>query len=233
MVLNRDQFEYFAELLLGSVLKRLFRRFSVVLCCLLTVFSSPGYGQSTEAQQLLLNVEKLSQLKNILADMKKGYLLISSGYKAVKDIAEGNFSLHEVFLDGMMLVSPEIKRYHKVADIITYQGRIVSGYKRAFKRFSASGNFSEEDIAYMAGVYRQLFELSKDNLDELLTVITSSNLRMSDQERLAAIDRIFADTEEKLMFLRAFNDQAAMLDLQRSKERADVKGLSNVLMGKN
>lgn len=204
-----------------------------MLCFALLLLSSPGYGQSTEAQQLLLNVEKLSQLKNILADMKKGYLLISSGYKAVKDIAEGNFSLHEVFLDGMMLVSPEIKKYHKVADIITDQGRIVSEYKRAFKRFQASGNFSQDDIAYLAGVYKQLFDLSMDNLDELLTVITSSTLRMSDQERLAAIDRIFADTEEKLMFLRAFNDQATMLDLQRSKERADVKGLSDVLRGKN
>ncbi|KIA96270.1 hypothetical protein OC25_03715 [Pedobacter kyungheensis] len=185
-------------------------------------------AQSTEAQQLLLNVEKLSQLKNILSDMKKGYLLISSGYKAVKDIAQGNFSLHEVFLDGMMLVSPEIKKYHKVADIISDQAKIVSEYKRAFKRFQASGNFSEDDIAYLAGVYKQLFDLSMDNLDELLTVITSSNLRMSDQERLAAIDRIFADTQEKLMFLRAFNDQATMLNLQRSKERADVKGLSEV-----
>lgn len=204
-----------------------------MLCFPLLLHSFPSYGQSTETQQLLLNVEKLSQLKNILSDMKKGYLLISSGYKAVKDIAEGNFSLHEVFLDGMMLVSPEIKRYHKVADIITYQGRIVSEYKRAFKRFSASGNFSEADIAYLAGVYKQLFELSMDNLDELLTVITSSNLRMSDQERLAAIDRIFADTEEKLMFLRAFNDQAAMLDLQRSRERADVKGLGDVLKNGN
>jgi len=204
-----------------------------MLCFLMLLLPNPGYGQSTEAQQLLLNVEKLSQLKNILADMKKGYLLISSGYKAVKYIAEGNFSLHEVFLDGMMLVSPEIKRYHKVADIITDHGRIVSEYKRAFKRFQASGNFSENDIAYLAGVYKQLFNLSMDNLDELLMVITSSNLRMSDQERLAAIDRIFADSEEKLTFLRAFNDQATMLDLQRSRERTDVKGLGDLLKNGN
>ncbi|WP_168202441.1 TerB family tellurite resistance protein [Pedobacter sp. KBS0701] len=217
-----------------SVLIRHFRVCIVgMLCFQMLLLSSAGYGQSAEAQQLLLNVEKLSQLKNILADMKKGYLLISNGYKAVKDIAEGNFSLHEVFLDGMMLVSPEIKKYHKVADIITDQGRIVSEYKRAFKRFQASENFSESDIAYMAGVYKQLFELSMDNLDELLMVITASNLRMSDQERLAAIDRIFADTEEKLLFLRAFNGQATMLDLGRNKERADVKGLSDVLRRKN
>nr|WP_245738689.1 TerB family tellurite resistance protein [Pedobacter rhizosphaerae] len=191
--------------------------------------ATPSAAQSTEAQQLLLNVEKLSQLKNILSDMKKGYLLVSNGYKAVKDIAQGNFSLHEVFLDGMMLVSPEIKKYHKVADIITYQGRIVSEYRSAFKRFQSSGNFSEDDLAYLGGVYKKLFDLSVDNLDELLTVITSSNLRMSDEERLAAIDRIFAETQEKLLFLRSFNDQAKMLDLQRSRERADVKSLGEVL----
>jgi len=230
MVLNRFAKLFLAREVLGASIRIL--KMSAI-CALMILFSFRSYSQSTEAQQLLLNVEKLSQLKNILADMKKGYLLISSGYKAVKDIAEGNFSLHEVFLDGMMLVSPEIKKYHKVADIITDQGRIVSEYKRAFKRFQASDNFSKNDIAYLSVVYKQLFELSMDNLDELLTVITSSNLRMSDQERLAAIDRIFADTEEKLMFLRAFNDQAAMLDLQRSKERADVKGLSDVLRGRN
>lgn len=198
------------------------------LFCLLVLLSFRGHAQSTEAQQLLLNVEKLSQLKNILSDMKKGYTLVSNGYKAVKDIAEGNFSLHEVFLDGMMLVSPEIKKYYRVADIITYQGRIVSEYKSAFKRFQASGNFSEEDISYLSGVYKRLFELSMDNLDDLLMVVTSTSLRMSDQDRLEAIDRIFEETQEKLVFLRAFNGQAAVLEKQRSRERADVKSLGDV-----
>ena len=201
--------------------------------CLIISYTNPSRAQSTEAQQLLLNVEKLSQLKNILSDMKKGYLLVSNGYKAVKDIAEGNFSLHEVFLDGMMLVSPEIKKYHKVADIITDQGRIVSEYKSAFNRFKTSGNFSADDLDYLSGVYKKLFDLSVDNLDELLTVITSSNLRMSDEERLKAIDRIFAETQEKLLYLRSFNDQAKLLDLQRSRDRADVKSLGEVLKNRH
>lgn len=110
-------------------------------------------------------------------------MLISNGYKAVKYIAQGNFSLYEVFLDGIMLVSPEIKKYRKVADIITYQKSIVSEYKAAFKRFKSLGNFSERDIAYLASVYIQLFNESVDNLNELLTVTTSSTLRMSDDEQ--------------------------------------------------
>lgn len=78
-------------------------------------------AQSQETQQLLLNVEKLSQLKNILSDMKRGYSVITNGYNSVKNIAKGNFSLHEVFLDGLMLVNPEIKKYRRIADIINYQ----------------------------------------------------------------------------------------------------------------
>ncbi len=180
-------------------------------------------AQSVEVKQLLLNVEKLSQLKNILEDMKKGYVIVSDGYNAIKDISEGNFSLHETFIDGLMLVNPEIKKYKKVAETISYQKSIVSEYSSAWKRFSSSAHFSTGEIRYLRKVYEQLFNQSLDNIDELTMVITSSKLRMSDDERLQAIDRIFLDTQDKLLFLRSFNKEATILNLQRQKEAADVK----------
>ncbi len=47
---------------------------SLLILLLLTaqISSNVLYAQSTEAQQLLLNVEKLAQLKKILSDMKRG-----------------------------------------------------------------------------------------------------------------------------------------------------------------
>lgn len=201
---------------------------TVLLLLLLTMSAAFSKAQSTEIQQLLLNVEKLSQFKNILEDMKKGYQIVSTGYNAVKNISQGNFALHEVFIDGLMLVSPEVKKYHKVAGIITYQKDIVREYKNAFNRFKASGTFSPQEISYLGSVYRQLFDQSVNNLDNLLTVITASQLRMSDDERLQAIDRIFADTQNKLQFLRSFNSQASMLTLQRAKEKGDIQTLQKI-----
>lgn len=189
----------------------------------LFLFNSKVRAQSQEVQQLLLNVEKLSQLKNILSDMKKGYDVVSKGYNSVKNIAEGNFSLHEVFLDGLMLVSPEVKKYRLVADIISYQKNIVSEYKSAFKRFSTLDVFNPSELDYLGRVYKQLFDQSLDNLDELLMVITSSKLRMSDSERLVAIDRIFLDVQDKLVFLRDFNRKATSLSLAREKQRSEIK----------
>jgi len=193
-----------------------------LLCC-----SGLANAQSTEIQQLLLNVEKLSQLKSILSDMKKGYTILSIGYNSVKNIAQGNFNLHEVFLDGLMLVSPEVKKYHKVADIITYQGNIVSEYKSAYKRFSGNGTFSVTELDYVGKVYKKLFDESVQNLDRLLMVITTNKLRMSDDERLQAIDRIYDDTIDKLTFLRSFNRETGMLSIQRTREKADLQGVGN------
>ena len=41
---------------------------------------------------------------------------------------------------------------------------------------------------------------SLDNLNELLMIITAGSLRMTDDERIAAIDRIYLDINDKLNF---------------------------------
>ncbi|GGC33466.1 hypothetical protein GCM10011386_26960 [Parapedobacter defluvii] len=187
-----------------------------------------GHAQTDEVVQLLLNVEKLSQLKGILSDMKRGYQIISGGYNAIRNISQGNFRLHEVFLDGLMLVNPEIRKYHRVADIIRYQKDIVTEYRAAFDRFRASGNFTEDEIGYLSRVYRQLFDQSVDNLDELLMVITSSQLRMGDDERLRAIDRICDDVQDKLQFLRHFNREGSLLNLWREREKRETQTLQEI-----
>ena len=62
-----------------------------------------SYSQSAEAQQLLLNVEKLAQMKKILQQLYDGYKILHGGYTAIKNISEGNFSIHKVFLDPLIL----------------------------------------------------------------------------------------------------------------------------------
>ncbi|MET4082966.1 hypothetical protein ABIB40_002933 [Pedobacter sp. UYP30] len=180
-------------------------------------------AQSAEVKQLILNYEKLSQLKNILTDMKKGYQIVSKGYSTIKNISEGNFNLHEAFIDGLMSVSPAIKNYKRVADIVNYQKNIITEYKKAFNKFKHSGTFTPQEIGYIGNVYSNLFNRSLQQLDELATVITSSKLSMSDDERLSAIDRIFDETENKLEFLRDFNRNTNLLVLQRAKEKRDVE----------
>ncbi|MCD0474064.1 TerB family tellurite resistance protein [Flavobacterium sp. EDS] len=185
-------------------------------------------AQKQEIQQLILNIEKLTQFKQIFKDMKKGYEMLSGGYNTVNDLSKGNFSLHETFLDALMQVSPTVRKYRRIGDIVNYQMQLVKEYKSAFGRFRDSENFNAEEIAYLERVYDNLFKQSLRNLDELTTVITANKMRMSDDERLASIDKIYADMQDKLMFLRNFNNNTIVLALQRAKERNDVNTMRSM-----
>lgn len=198
----------------------------IISCCL-----SPFYeakAQSQEAQQLLLNWEKLSQLKSILKNMYNGYKVVSKGFNTVKDISQGNYKLHQVFFDGLLEVSPAVKKYKRIGEIIRYQQRIMQQHKIAFNYFKNTSRFTPSEVKYIEKIYGNIFSQSLKNLDELLMVITASQLRMSDDERLQAIDRIYADIEEKFAFMQSFNNSTKLLAVQRAKEQSEVD-MSNKL----
>jgi hypothetical protein len=179
-------------------------------------------AQSDEAQQLILNVEKLAQFKKILKNMKDGYQILFKGYAAIKGISEGNFKLHKVFLDGLLEVSQVVKKYKRVTDIISYQTKIVKEYKSAFAYFKHEQTFTSAEIEYMGKVYGNLFKQSLTSLDDLALVLTAGKLRMTDDERLQAIDKIYSSVVEQYSFLKDFNNSASYLCIQRKSEKAEI-----------
>jgi len=193
----------------------------IVVVCFVTMSLSSS-AQAEELQQLALNIEKLAQFKQILADLKKAYEVLYGGYTTIKNISEGNFNLHETFLTGLLEASPAVKQYKKIADIISLQVELVKEYKSAFTQFKNSGHFTVEELDYMGKVYNRLFNESLKHLDDLVIVLTASKLRMSDDERLTTIDKIYAGMSEKMSFLRHFNSGNSLLGIQRAHEQNDV-----------
>ena len=194
----------------------------VLLLICISVSSFMAQAQSTEAQQLLLNWEKLAQFKKILQDMYDGYKILYKGYTAVKDISKGNFNLHKNFLDALLDVSPAVRKYKRIADIIHYQSRIVKEYKAALNRFKDEKSFTPEEISYLKNVYEGLLKQTAKSLDELIMVVTAGTLRMSDDERLQAVDKIYNTVLEQFSFLKEFNNNTGLLAMQRKAEQTEI-----------
>ncbi|MBV2227584.1 TerB family tellurite resistance protein [Sphingobacterium mizutaii] len=185
-------------------------------------------GQSSEVIQLSLNVEKLAQFRSILKQMKQGYAVLNSGYRTVKDLSEGNFTLHRTFLDGLLRVSPSVLRYRKIVEIIDMQVRVVEQCKRGYSRLRASLLFNPQELHYISGIHDRLLRLSLGNLNELLLVLSEQTLEMGDGERLSHIDAIHRQMEEKLHFLDHFNTEASILHLQRKKEMNSNRSMGKI-----
>lgn len=198
----------------------------IFICCLL--LSTGASAQSSDLTQLVLDIEKLTQLKGILSDMKAGYDIANGGYNQVKSIANGNFNVHATFLNGLMAISPGVANYGRIADILLQQANLVVEYKRYQREFHDSGSFNADELAYMANVYTTLLQESLQNLSRLTDILAAGKLRMSDAERLKAIDKIYADSSDQSAFLKSFDRQGVMLSLQRSKDRNDTQTLKQL-----
>jgi hypothetical protein len=203
--------------------KYLFFIFGLLL--LLSATATKAKAQDQDLQQLILDIEKLTQFKAILSDMKTGYTILTQGYRQVKSLTQGNFDLHSAFLNSLMQVSPEVRKYGRIADIVSAQLLIVSEGKRALSAFRSSGHFNAGELLYFNSVFTGLLKGSVDNLANLADVLTAGTLRMSDAERLQQIDHIYSDTQNKLVFLRHFDASVRVLEVQRMKELNEAEAL--------
>ncbi len=204
------------------------KKLIIALTLVIIPMLKPVFGQATETQQLILNWEKLQELEKILDNMYVGYKILDKGYSTIKNISEGNYTLHQLFLDGLMAVNPTVRNYKRIPYIIDYQKLLLAEYKNAYNRFKDDPHFTPQEIEYLANVYNYLFQASLRNIDDLVMIITATKLRMSDDERMKAIDRIFYDMEGKLVFLRTFNNSTQLLAIQRARAANDMRAINHL-----
>lgn len=208
------------------------KRILIYTLSALAVMAVPFAGRAQSVadciKQLTLDYEKLASMNSSLQQMYRGFDVLSRGYGMVKDVSEGNFNLHETFLKGLMAVSPAVRKYPRVTDLISNQANLLKEYKAASRRFTQDPHLSPQVSSYIIDVYDRLAQASLKNLDDLALVMTDSQLRMSDAERLAAIDQLYGESRDQLSFLRRFNDQASKFILQKTFNLNERNALKNL-----
>lgn len=189
-------------------------------------------GAPTRAQsipelllQLSLDEQKLSSMKSTLQQMYTGYATLEKGYTNIRDIAKGNFTLHQGFLDALWLISPAVQNDPRITTILNAEYSIVTNYRSASSRWSGSGVFTPQELNSIIDTYTALLQRCEQSIEELTMVITADQLRMSDAQRLQAIGRIDTETREQMGILQALNNTLSIQTAQRLKEAGDINTL--------
>ncbi len=155
-------------------------------------------------------------------EMYQETTMLYNGYEKIKGLSQGTFSLQKLYLDGLLLVSPSVSSYWKVADIVLKEANLVRDYQAAGAYFRGSGLFSSQELDGIAVFYSTVVERAEKDIAELTMVITGGTLRMSDGERLSAIDRIDGDVTGQLSLLHGYNNSAALQAAQRAQAAVDI-----------
>lgn len=195
---------------------------ATAFCNSLTAQTSGEWVNQKSTQKKYL-LQQIAALQVYISYAKKGYNIVSGGLHTIRDIKKGDLNIHTAFFNSLKAVNPKIARYQKVADIISYQLRIIKQVKEALVYIRESKQFTFEEIEYNRKVFDFLLLECTESISELLSVITPGQLEMKDNERLVRIDNLYADMQDKYTFCTVMSEDMALLAAQRMGEYRDIQ----------
>lgn len=165
----------------------------------------------------LQNIQK--QVENELSKLK---------LKEIADWTQQQKDLYQEYFNELWQVKNIISYYQRITDIIEKQKQLVAEYKRAYALIQQDKHFSAKEIQYVYTVYSGIVDESVKNLDQILSILESFTVQMSDAERLKIINRAADGIDEQISDLRHFNNQNIQLSLQRSKDLNEVNSVKQL-----
>jgi hypothetical protein len=168
-------------------------------------------------------LQQIAALQVYIDYAEKGYSIATKGLNTIQNIKNGDFNLHSNHFSSLFNVNPNIKKIGKVADIIAMQFFITKEVNGTIKYCIKSNQLSTAEFKYLKQVFANLINDCAKNLDELFDLITNGELQLKDDERVQRIDRLYADMQDKQVFVQSFGNAAKGLCVQRLNDHFDIE----------
>ena len=161
-------------------------------------------------------IEQVLALKVYTDFAKKGYGIVSDGLSTVRDITGGEFGLHEIFITGLKVASPVIRKDARISEVLL----LNTGMLKTFGSLVSAGRLDASQMAYLNSIKVVVNGEILDDLEELALVIVSGKTEMTDDERLSRLNAIYDRTKERSAFVQEFGTgQLRMLNQQKIEQK--------------
>lgn len=181
------------------------------------------FNQKNTQRKYLL--EQIAAFQVYLGYLKKGYSIAHDGLHLIGDIKNGEFGLHKSYFDSLKTVNPKIMHSSKAAAILSLQAAVLEQIDQSLNKIAESGQFPANETGEIKGVYGKLLQECADDLEELSLVIKNGQTEMTDDKRIAAIDKTYASIQDKYAFLQTYCNHVTEIMQQRQQAKADIEVL--------
>jgi len=182
--------------------------------------------QAQAQEWLTVMLEQMAKFEAQLQELKQGYDIVQKGLTTISQIKQGDFDLHSLFFTSLKTVSPGVKAYVKIADMLAMETQMLSGIKQVMSQIAGSGIYSASEVAYLSAVFSNLSTLIGKDIAELTGITTDGDFQMTDDERLARIDKLYKEATDKYDFYRTFSSEVRLAGQQRLSEKNSLQTIS-------
>lgn len=219
---------YFKSRRIGMMVKAAFTvwfsgfLFSCVHCQTLEEFTKQKQLQSD------YKVDQIIALKAYSDVAKKGYEIAGLGLNMVREIQNGEFSLHRENFGSLSRVHPLVSEYPVAGNIVLIYRQINRevGWMQNF--LNGSKGLGASELAIVNSFNESTLRNSDLILYELEALLSSDHYEMNDGERLAAIGGLEDAILGLLKGVRVYHEKLRFLELGRSSRQNQMEMLKDL-----
>ncbi len=176
--------------------------------------------------QIKYLVEQIGALKAYGEIVNRGYAIADKGLASIVNSKEGDYRQHDGYFLSLWKVKTGVRSYPKVPAIYTMKAAIEN--QRQWIKSGVTDFLNGNERLYVNSVYANLSKGCNDLANELEMVLIEDQLQLKDDERIARIDRIYLEMQDRYAFSRSFSNQIKMLAASRLKEKIEMGQLSSL-----
>jgi hypothetical protein len=183
---------------------------------------------SQKKTQIKYLTQQIAALNACETSLRQGYNMLHSEWSAIGNFKNGEFDLHQDYYNSLSQVNPLIKNSTDLQTIQAEQQSIISQFN-SVQNLSGLSAFEQ---VYIGRVQQNIIALCNKDLSDLQAVLSSSELIMTDDERIKRIDKLTTAIKDKYLFTCSFCVQVRLLAIQRNQDNQNIQTL-NQLYGIN
>jgi hypothetical protein len=186
---------------------------------------SEWFRQAKTQKKYLL--EQIAALQVYANYVEKGYSIAQTGLNTIHQIKDGDFSLHAGYFNSLKLINPKVGEASRVKDMLRLAREIKNSSDKMLQEANNSSLLTVGEKKYIQAVLSKLLNQCGDNTTSLIQLVTPNQIQLKDDERLARIEELFEDCEEKVVFVKSFFRAVQPLITQRKNEENEIENISS------
>lgn len=198
----------------------------MVLPCVSSAQTSSEFFKEKKSQKKYL-LKQIAELQSYIELARKGYGIVSEGLNSIGDLKNDTFSLDKDYFSSLDNISPAVKKDGNIENTIALQTSINNLYNGA-KKDAQSNELSSDEKSYIQKVWDNLLNKCSHDMTQLDNLTTAGHYKMSEDERLQAINKIYRDMQNKKAFEDSFYKEVKVLINGRTKERMETNEMERI-----
>jgi len=175
--------------------------------------------KQTKTQKKYLALQ-IAKFQAYLALLKDGYRLANDGLSLYRDISNGDWLQHLGFVDHLTAVSSAVRGYPKAAAVVAMVKQASRSYSIMMPRIRSSP-YMKRQASELEAVFSGILTELTTEVNQLSSVLSPGSLSMSDEQRLKAIDAIYARVQQAALALEALVKSCITMEGTRARDIAE------------